>query len=57
MQVGVMVQLLAPGVQDGEAADLRAKMRGVAGDILEGLRHRAKEQAIEEARDSAGPAG
>jgi hypothetical protein len=28
MQVGVMVELLAPGVQHGETADLRPKMLG-----------------------------
>src|SRR2546423_15202247 len=50
MQVGVMVQLLAPGVEDGEAADLGAEMLRVPGDILERLGDRAKEQPIEEAR-------
>ena len=50
MQVGVMVQLLAPGVEDGEATDLGAEMLGGPGDILERLGDRAKEQPIEEAR-------
>ena len=37
MEMGVMVQLLAPGVEHGEAADLRPEMLGVPGDVLEGL--------------------
>ena len=47
--MGVMVQLLAPGVEHGEAPNLRAEMLGVPSDILERLRHRAKEQPIEQA--------
>ena len=50
MEMGVMVQLLAPGVQHGEAANLRPEMLGVPGDVLERLRHGAKEQTIEQAR-------
>src|SRR2546429_1175377 len=46
----MLVQLLAPGVEDGEAADLGSEMRGIRGDVLERLGDRAKEQAIEEAR-------
>ena len=54
-----MVQLLAPGVEHGEAPDLRAEMLGVPGDVLEGLGDRAKEQAIEVARvlERQGPQG
>ena len=47
--MGVMVELLAPGVQHGEAPNLRPEMLGVPGDVLEGLGHGAKEQAIERA--------
>ena len=43
MEMRVMVQLLAPGVEHGEAPNLRAEMRGVPGDVLERLGHRAKE--------------
>ena len=50
MQMGVMVGLLAPGVQHGKAANRRAGMLGVSGNVLEGLRHSAKEQPIEQAR-------
>jgi len=47
MQVGMMMQLLAPGVQHGEATDLGPEMLRVPGDILEALGDGAKEQAIE----------
>src|SRR5712691_5745921 len=43
MQMGMMVQLLPPGVQHGEAPDLRAEMLRVPGDVLERLSDRAKE--------------
>jgi hypothetical protein len=45
-----MVQLLAPGVEDGEAADLGSEMLGLSGDVLERLGDRVKEQPIEEPR-------
>src|SRR5262249_39065860 len=47
MQMGMMVQLLAPRVEHGEAADLCPEMLRVPSDLLECLRHRAKEQTIE----------
>ena len=47
MEMRVMVQLLAPGVEHGEAADLCPEMLRVPSDVLEGLGDRAKEQAIE----------
>ena len=50
MEMRVMVQLLAPGVEHGEAADLGPEMLGVPGDVLERLGDRAKEQPIEQAR-------
>ena len=50
MQMRMMVQLLAPGVEDGEATDLGHEMLGVPGDVLEALRNGAKEQTIEQAR-------
>ena len=43
MEVWVMVQLLAPGVEHGEAADLRPEMLRVPGDVLKRLGDRAKE--------------
>ena len=46
----VMVQLLAPGVEHGEAAELGPEMFGVLSNVLECLGDGAKEQAIEWAR-------
>jgi hypothetical protein len=37
-----MLELAAPGVEDGHAADLGAEMLGVAGDIEKALRDGAK---------------
>ena len=50
MEMGVMVELLAPRVQHGKAPNLRTEMLGVARDVLERLSDRAQEQAIEVAR-------
>ena len=43
----MVVELLAPGVEHGEAADLRPEMLGVPGDVLERLGDGAKEYAIQ----------
>jgi len=43
----MLVQVLAPGVEHGEAADLCPEMLRVPSDVLEGLGDGAKEQAIE----------
>jgi len=43
MEMRVMVELLAPGVEHGEAADLCPEMLRVRGDVLERLGDRAKE--------------
>ena len=43
----VMLELSAPGMEHGQSADLGAEMLGITGDVLEALRHGAKEQAIE----------
>jgi len=48
--MGMMVELLAPGVQHGEAADLGSEMLRVSSNVLEGLRDGAKEQPLERAR-------
>jgi hypothetical protein len=44
----MMVELLAPGVEDSETSQLRSKVLRVTADILEGLGHGVKEQAIED---------
>src|SRR5439155_20511266 len=50
VEMGVMVELLAPGMEHGEPADLCAEMLGVPGDVLKRLGDRAKEEPIEQAR-------
>ena len=50
MEMGMVVQLLAPGMQHSEAPNLRAEMLGLLGDVLECLGDRAKEQPLEQAR-------
>jgi hypothetical protein len=50
MEMRVMMQLLAPGVEHGEAPDLRTEMFGLCGDVLECLADRAKEEPIEQTR-------
>jgi len=49
MEMGMMVELLAPRVQHGEAANLGPEMLRGSGDILERLGDGAKEQTIEQA--------
>ena len=46
----MVLELTAPSMEDGHAADLGTEMLGVAGDIDKALRDGAKEQAIEGAR-------
>jgi hypothetical protein len=50
VEMGVMVELLAPGMEHGEPADLCAEMRGVPGDVLKRLGDRAKKEPIEQTR-------
>jgi hypothetical protein len=50
MEMGVMVELLAPGVQDGQEAKLRTQMLGIARNVQQCLRHALKEEAIEHTR-------
>lgn len=48
VHVGMMQQILAPGVQDGEDADLCAEMLRVGGNLEESLRGRAEEEAVDD---------
>jgi hypothetical protein len=43
----MMLELAAPGVEHGQAADLRTQMLGVASNVDKGLRHAAKQEGIE----------
>jgi hypothetical protein len=49
MEVGMMLEPLAPGVQDGDEADLGAEVPGIPPQRLERFRGGAKEQAVDEA--------
>ena len=48
MQVGVVWQLLTPGVQARQKAHVGPEMRGVLGDRQEGLGDRVQEERGEE---------
>ena len=47
MQVGVMEQVRAPGVEHGKKADLGAEVLGISGDGEQGLRRGSKQDAVE----------
>jgi hypothetical protein len=49
MEMRMRVELLAPGMEHGEAAEVRPKMLRVPGDVLERLCHGTKEHAVEDA--------
>ena len=48
MQVWMMDERLAPGVQDGEEADLGAEVAGVGGDRAQRLGDGAEEQSVDD---------
>ncbi len=50
VDVGVMLEVLPPGVEDGQEADLRPEVLRVDGDLPQGLGGGAEEQAIDHAR-------
>ena len=50
MQMGVMMELLAPGMRARRGTKLGTEMLRVSGDILEGPRHSTKEEPVEQAR-------
>ena len=49
MEMRMMVELLSPGMEHRQAAEVRPEMLGVASDVLERLCHRAKEHAVKHA--------
>ena len=57
MQVGMVEQVLAPGVQDGEKADLSAQVLGVGGDGLQRLAGHLEQQVVEQALVLVGDGG
>ena len=48
VQVGMMSQVLRPGVQHSERADACAEMTGIGGDLQQGLGSGPKQEAVEE---------
>ena len=47
MQVGMMEQVLAPGVEHGEKADLRTQVLGISGDSEQGVRCGSEQDTIQ----------
>jgi hypothetical protein len=47
MDVGVMLEVLAPGVEDGLEADLGPEVCLGGGDLLQGLRDGPEQQAVD----------
>jgi hypothetical protein len=50
VQVGVVLEGLPPGVQDGQEADPGAEVRRVGGDLEQGVRGGAEQQAVDHPR-------
>ena len=50
MDVGVVLEVLPPGVEDGQEADLGPEVLGVGGDLLQGLGGGPEQQAVDHAR-------
>ena len=48
VQVRMMAQVLAPGMEHGEHADAGAEMAGIGGDLQQGLGSCTKQQAIKQ---------
>jgi hypothetical protein len=46
VEVGMMLELLAPGMENGQSANLGTEMLGIAGNIEEGLRDATKQQGV-----------
>ena len=49
MHVGVVLEVLAPGVKDGQEADLGPEVLGIGGDLLQGLGGGAEQEAVDHA--------
>ena len=50
MYVGMQEQVLSPGVQDADHADLGAQVFAIAGDLQQGLRAGGEQQVVEQTR-------
>ena len=47
MQMRVMQQVLPPGVQHAQEADLRAQMLWIGGDVAQRLRRRPEQDVVD----------
>jgi hypothetical protein len=47
MQMGMMEQILSPGMKDGEKADFSSEMFGIGGNGAQGFRRRLEENAVD----------
>ena len=52
----VLLEVLIPGMEDAEEADLSAEMLGIAGDLEQRLGAGAEQKAVDHLACSAGPA-
>ena len=50
MNVGMQKQVLSPGVQDADHADLGAQVFVIDGDLQQGLRAGSEQQVVEQTR-------
>ena len=50
VDVGVVLEVLPPGVQDGQEADLGPEVLRVGGDLLQGLGGGPEQQAVDHPR-------
>ena len=47
MYMGVMEQVLAPGVKHGEKTDARSQVSRIGGDLQQRFSHGAKQESVE----------
>jgi hypothetical protein len=50
MHVGVVLEVLPPGVEDGQEPDLGPEVVGLGGDSQQGLRGGAEQQVVDDPR-------
>ena len=50
VNMGMEQQVLSPGVQNADHADLRAQVFGIGGDFQQGLRAGGEQQVVEQTR-------
>ncbi len=50
MHMGVVLEVLPPGVEDGQEADLSPEVSGIGGDVQQGLRGGPEQQVVDNPR-------